>query len=279
MIEEIKIQDIGTESPFNFEEIYNKSLVNFDEELKPQPIAISIGETNYKGNMYPVPFGTYGNFSCIAGPPKSTKSFLKSLILACCIGGNSNLHADHIKGHNIGNKFIIDIDTEQSEYHAQKVFRRTLEIAGGIPNNYIAFSLREYSPEERRAFIKWLIYESKFKNNTAILSIDGIADLMNNVNDIEDSNHILGELLKWTKETNIHIITVLHVNHETIKLTGHLGSGMEKKAETICLVQKDDFYYKATPQTCRNKPFEPFFYEINQDNWLPYVVNNSTPNY
>jgi hypothetical protein len=279
MIEEIKIQDLGTKSPYNFEEIFNNSIVNFDEELKPQPIAISIGETLYKGNPFPIPFGTYGNFSCIAGPPKSTKSFLKSLILACCIGGNSNLHADQIRGHNIGKKFIIDIDTEQSEYHAQKVFRRTLEISGGMPDNYVAFSLREYSPEERRAFIKWLIYESKYKNNIAILSIDGIADLINNVNDIEDSNEVLGELLKWTKETNIHIITVLHVNFGTFKLTGHLGSAMEKKAETICLVQKDEFYYKAVPQTCRNKPFDQFYYEINDNNWLPYVVDQTITKY
>jgi hypothetical protein len=33
--------------------------------MKPQPVAISIGSSEYKGTNYPIPFGSYGDFSCI----------------------------------------------------------------------------------------------------------------------------------------------------------------------------------------------------------------------
>lgn len=271
MIETLKIEDIGSVAKIDYKEIYNKSLVSFDEELRPQPIAISFGESEYKNNMYPVPFGTYGNFSAIIGHSKSTKSFLKSLIMACCMGGDSNIYASHIKSHKLENKYLIDIDTEQSEYHAQRVFRRSVEMAGYVSEFYKCFSLRELLPEQRRDFVRWLIYESQYAGKIGILSIDGVADLVNNVNDIEESNLMVGDLLKWTKENNIHIINIIHLNFGTTKPTGHLGSSIIKKAETICLVKREDGISYVVPQDCRNIPFDDFDFEINKNNWLPYV--------
>ena len=59
--------------------------VDVNKKLSFPPVAISIGEHTIRGNTYPTPFGTYGNFSAIVGPSKSKKTFLKSLLIESLI--------------------------------------------------------------------------------------------------------------------------------------------------------------------------------------------------
>jgi hypothetical protein len=54
--------------------------------MKQQPVA-GIGTSVYKDNSYPIPFGSYGDFSCIVGASKSRKTFFKSMIEASYLGG------------------------------------------------------------------------------------------------------------------------------------------------------------------------------------------------
>lgn len=279
----IKIPEIelsGEKDPvkIDYKSIHDLHFVDIDTVLKPQPVAISIGETLYKGNYYPISFGSYGDFSCIVGASKSKKTFLKSLITACYIGGNSNFYADNIKGHNSKDKFVIDIDTEQSEFHSQRVFRRVAEMVGVNPSQYKPFSLRKLSANERLDFIDWLFTESEYKDNIGLCNIDGVADLVNDVNDLEASNKVAQKLLKWSAEANCHILTVLHRNFGTKKPTGHLGSAVLKKAETVVFVEKENEMVLVNPEYTRNQPFETFAFEVRED-WLPYVVGDYDTSY
>ena len=274
-----KIKNVSLEveqtTEIDFNKIHDVHFVDIDEVLKPQPVAISIGETNYKGNMYPIAYGSYGDFSCIVGASKSKKTFLKSLLTACYIGGNANMYADMIKGHDTSNKYVIDIDTEQSEFHSQRVFRRVAEMVGTNPNFYKPFALRKLSPNERLDFINWLFNESQYKDNIGLVLIDGVADLINDVNDLEASNNVAQKLLEWSATAKCHIITVLHRNFQSKKPTGHLGSAVLKKAETVVFVEREGEFTIATPEYTRNQPFESFAYSVNE-NWLPYVDDNFT---
>jgi hypothetical protein len=270
----IELKKEPQEQDFDFKKIHDLQFVDIDEVLKPQPVAISIGTSKYKGQNYPIPFGSYGDFSCIVGASKSKKTFLKSLFTACYIGGNSNLFSTEIKGHNVGQKWIIDIDTEQSEFHAQRVFRRVAEMVGTNPINYKPFALRTLSATERLKFIDWIFNESKYKGNIGLLIIDGVADLVNDVNNLEQSNEVSQKLLEWSGNENCHIITVLHRNFGSNKPTGHLGSSVLKKAETVVFVEKDDDAVLVTSEYSRNQPFENFAFTIDE-NWLPCVINEA----
>ena len=269
-IPEIKLKDNPQEQEINFKKIHDTQFIDIDEVFKPQPVAISIGESIYKGKKYPIPFGSYGDFSCIVGASKSKKTFLKSLFTACYIGGNSNFYSTNIKGHNVGKKWIIDIDTEQSEFHAQRVFRRVAEMVGENPINYKPFALRTLSANERFKFIDWIFNESEYKGNIGLLIIDGVADLVNDVNNLEQSNEVSQKLLEWSGNENCHIITVLHRNFGSNKPTGHLGSAVLKKAETVVFVEKEDDAVLVTSEYSRNQPFENFAFTVNND-WLPIV--------
>ena len=273
-IPEIKLEGEKSESVKDFQKIHDDHFIDIDEILKPQPVAISIGSSIYKGNEYPIPYGSYGDFSCIVGASKSKKTFLKSMLLASYIGGNANVYAGTIKGHNNSEKYVIDIDTEQSEFHSQRVFRRVSEMVGVNPKFYIPFSLRKLSANERLEFIDWLFFESKYKGNIGVVSIDGVADLINDVNDLEASNKVAQKLLEWSAKEQCHIITVLHRNFQSKKPTGHLGSAVLKKAETVVFVENEGEYTIVTPEYSRNQPFEIFSYSVDQ-NWLPYIVDDS----
>jgi hypothetical protein len=49
----------------DFATMFNESYIDPAEEMKQQPVALSIGTSVYKDNSYPIPFGSYGDFSCI----------------------------------------------------------------------------------------------------------------------------------------------------------------------------------------------------------------------
>lgn len=272
-IPDIKLSNELLEGIKDFQRIHDEHFIDIDEVLKPQPVAISIGTSNYKGNDYPIPFGSYGDFSCIVGASKSKKTFLKSMLLASYIGGDANQFSPDIKGHNTFGKYVLDFDTEQSEFHSQRVFRRVAEMVGVNPNFYIPFSLRKLSANERLDFIDWIFTKSKYTGKIGLASIDGVADLINDVNDLEASNKVTQKLLQWSAQEQCHIITILHRNFQSKKPTGHLGSAVLKKAETVVFVENEGEFTIVTPEYSRNQPFEIFSYGIDK-NWLPYVVDD-----
>lgn len=243
--------------------------VDVTKKLPFPPVAISIGEHTIKGNTYPTPFGTYGNFSAIVGPSKSKKTFLKSLLLSRYLGGNSNIFSTSIKGHN-QNKIVVDIDTEQSLWHSQNVFKRVSEMVGST-ESYKPYSLRSLGHTERLELIEFLIYESEFRNDIGVIAIDGIADLIQDFNNLVECEMVVQKLMKWTAERNIHIITIIHQNSTTSKATGHLGSFILKKAETVCNVKNVEESVNVTFNYTRGYPISEFQFQINSDGY-PYIV-------
>lgn len=242
--------------------------VDVNEKLPFPPVAISIGEHTIRGNKYPTAFGTYGNFSAIVGPSKSKKTFLKSLLISRYIGGASNQFSTSIKGHNT--KLVVDIDTEQSLWHSQNVFKRVTEMVGST-QNYKPYSLRSLSHQERLELIEFIIYESDFRDEIGVMAIDGIADLIQDFNNLVECEMVVQKLMKWTAEKNIHIITIIHQNSTTNKATGHLGSFILKKAETVCNVKNVEESVNVTFNHTRGYPIPEFQFQINADGY-PYVL-------
>src|SRR5690606_5218432 len=234
---------------------------------------LSLGTYVYKNEIYYIPFGTYGNFSCLVGASKSMKTFLKSALIAGYIGGQSTNYFPNLKGHDTKDKYIIDVDTEQSLWHTQKVAKRVCEMVGANHNLFKPFSTREYTAKERFQFIEWIMMESVYKDNIGLITIDGAADITESVNDLDEANKITQGMMKWTTLSNAHLCTVLHKNHNSDKPTGHLGSSIMKKAETVAFVKREDELTKVTPDYCRNYPFKEFYFELNE-NHLPTVNTN-----
>jgi hypothetical protein len=108
-----------------------------------------------------------------------------------------------------------------------------------------------------------------------LLSIDGIADLVENTNDIVMSKEASDYLMRWTYEYNIHITTVIHKSGSTGKPLGHLGTYVLKKSESVIEleVNEDNSINVSNPYS-RGISFEVFNFDVNKDS-LPYLIEDN----
>lgn len=223
-------------------------------------------------------FATLGNFSCITGKAKSKKTFLVTSIVAAFLKGENDLIST-IK-YSFKNR-IVWFDTEQSKFHVQKSLHRALRIASDKTEHAIeVHSLRPYSPKERREAISRLLIEQNKGNDIAFAVIDGIRDLVTDINDPEQATDVVTWLMKITDEKNMHICTVLHQNKGDNNARGHIGTEIINKAETVISVQKmtgADNISEVKPEQCRDIEFTPFAFSINESG-LPFILEDySTP--
>ena len=263
---EIIISDIAEKA--------NLALIDTKVKLPFPPVAISMGSHEIGGVVYPTIFGSFGNFSAVVGASKSKKTFFKSLIVSSFIGGEAKNYTTTIQGHKSNNCVVLDIDTEQGDWHAQNVFKRIEKMTKLDYANYKPYALRRYNHKERIEIIEYLIYESEFKDNIGLVCIDGLADLVSDVNNLEECNEIVQKVMKWTDEKKFHLITIIHQNSFSQKATGHLGSAILKKAETICNLTSTDGGTNVKFSYTRGFPISEINFNINKDG-LPYVLGEN----
>lgn len=265
------------EQIIDFSVLFNDCLIDLSEEMPKPEIVLSIGNYEYKGEYYPNPIMTAGEFSAIIAQSKAKKSFLKSAFLGAYIGGNATNLFPNIKSHRGNENFtVLDFDTEQGKYYTQITFRRVQEIAGGIYENYKGFATRHLSSDNRLRLIDYVLINQAtlFQNPVKLVAIDGIADLVENTNDILMSKEASDFVMKWTYEHNIHITTVIHKSPQTGKPLGHLGTFVLKKAETVIeLDVNEDGSVKVTNPYSRGHRFDEFNFDINKEA-LPYLIEN-----
>jgi hypothetical protein len=261
-----------------FKSQYVESLVDLKDKVKEPETVISIDHYYYKGVQYPNPVMTAGEFSVISAPSKSKKSFFKTFLSGAYIGGNAVEYFDNIRGHRDSDYAIIDCDTEQSKYYAHRTFKRVEEITGSEYEFYYPFKMRHMSPEERVAFIDGALKSNLLKAKVKLIFIDGVADLIEDSNDLVMSNQIAQKLLQWTDLYDVHVCVVIHNAYNTLKPTGHLGSVVVKKAETVMLLEPEDEekrVIKVTHRYSRGRSFYPFYFTINPEDSLPYKCTES----
>lgn len=225
------------------------------------------------------PIATLGNFSASIGKAKSKKTFNVSAIVSAALKNGTVLQYDAELPEN--KQKILYVDTEQSPYHCQKVMKRIARMAGFPLDEELAnlefLSLRRHTPEIRIAIVEKAIYETE---GLGLVIIDGIRDMVYDINSPNESTKIISKLMQWTDERQIHIHTILHQNKADENARGHIGTELNNKAETVLEVAKDKFDNDiSTVQAVhiRAMDFQPFAFRIN-DNALPELVSEYTFN-
>ena len=274
---QLRLDEQQTEQFLIMQSIEDDCKVDPNESIDYPPVALSLGETllktKNKDYLLPIPIGTYGNFSFIQAPPKTKKTFLVSLLASVYLGAKNNFGGG-LKGHR-ENKDLIHIDTEQGKWHCQKVFKKVLDMNSvDYSKNYYTFGLRSIGYKQRIQFIEYCL-EHKVEN-AGLLILDGIADLVSDVNNLEESNACVQKLMEWSAKYNIHIMCVIHSNFGSDKPTGHLGSFLEKKAETQIQLQANTVNKDWITVKCkrsRGYSFETFSFKVNEIG-LPEIVGD-----
>lgn len=264
--------------PLNLELLQKEPILNLDElekhQIKPtdnlhEPQTAILAFNKEDPNDF-VTLGTLGNFSLFIGKAKAKKTFFLGIAVASAISDEPIFNT--FKGAlGSDKKTVLYFDTEQSKYHVQVALKRICKMARiDNPKNLIVYSLRPEATKTRHAFIEKKIYETE---NLGLVVIDGIRDLVYDINCARESAEIATNLLKWSEERNIHIITVLHQNKGDKNARGHLGTELVNKSETVLAIEKKENSNVSvvTPQQCRNREPEPFAFEVNECG-IPFKV-------
>lgn len=258
--------------PFDSIEYNNKYKVDLSKEFEETASFLDVIVNKNTASI-----ATLENFTLVLGKPKCGKTFLVSLLAASFL--KQGLLMETLKcEENFQRPQVLIFDTEQSESKVQQVGKRICILAdvNNVENLSIYF-LRALTPKDRLIFIESVIYNNP---NASLVIIDGIRDLVSDINCQSEATEIASRLLKWTAERNIHLITVLHQNKADFNARGHLGTELVNKAETVMSITAssgDSNYSLVEPVFCREKPFTPFAFQID-DNGMPFIMTDFIPN-
>jgi hypothetical protein len=208
----------------------------------PPPVAQMVVSVN------DVPLGTQGNILCITGGEGTGKSNYVTALIAGAIGQSDN-NKDKVMDtlgvsvcENNKRKAILFYDTEQSEVQTYKNITNLLRRCGRetMPKYLKAYCLTGMSRKERlQAIIQSMDkFHYQFRGIHMVV-IDGIADLIKGANDETESIAVVEELYRLAGIYNTCIVTILHFIPSGLKLRGHLGSELQRKAAAILSIEKD----------------------------------------
>ncbi|KAA9356855.1 AAA family ATPase [Larkinella humicola] len=258
----------------NWEDLLNHAEIRPGDFIERPPICISHEITKLGGKLLRSVIGTIGNFLVITGKAKSRKTFVVSVFVAALLCDKLILKC--IRGYLPDDKrVVLYFDTEQGKWHVQRVLKRICQLCGDDdPANLKMYSLRSYATYDRLEVIRWAI---KNTPNLGIVVIDGVRDTVFDINDAEEATNRATDLLQWTDERQIHLITVLHENKNDRNARGHLGTELGNKCETLLSVQRDQKDKEVsiiTPEMCRDREFPVIQFSIDEEG-NPFLIDDT----
>lgn len=182
-----------------------------------------------------VGFAPLGNIMAICAEMKNGKTWLMlSLAVALLKGEWGDLKS------TIQNPRILWFDTEQDKYDTMLILRRIHQM---VPNwdynvdhdEFQIYNLRNIRHDKRREAI---ISAIKYLKPT-IVFVDGIRDLVQSVNEEQECYDLINEFMSITAEHHCSIWSVLHVNPNSDKMRGHLGTELGNKVTDVFNVKKE----------------------------------------
>lgn len=245
--------------------------------------------------MFDVPCFYRGELVADCGKAKSGKTYFLSILMAACLKEkalalerichtNINCHTDGTDDTDLKPLRVLWIDTEQSQQSTQEILKdriiplaeKSVESVCDINSTLFAFNLRGLGFEKRGKMVNVAIRTIK----PDICIIDGIKDLMTDINDAVQATRIMEQLMALAKEFNCSIVCVLHLNksEQDRNMRGSIGTELTNKAfevfqcEMISEKDKTDTFKVTQTYSRKQKMKQKFYYRINDEGlpeWCP----------
>ena len=188
----------------------------------------------------------------ITGKAKSGKTFVTSMLMACCQS------RDVLAFQRIGDEplRVLWYDTEQSDESTQDILKNrimtliktTTDLTDSTDNNSCnscnslfeksidVFNVRGVAWKERRDLLREAVTRCK----PDLVIVDGIRDLVNDINDGVLAQEVMEELMHLATEHDCCIVCVLHQNKsgEDHNLRGWIGTELMNKAFEVYSCEK-----------------------------------------
>lgn len=254
--------------------------------------------------MFDVPCFYRGELVANCGKAKSGKTFFLSIVMAACLTEKAlalerhteitdhtdNRLAESAESAEIKPLRVLWIDTEQSQQSTQEILRdRIIPLADNksvgsegsvcdkklsVCDNFFAFNLRGLGFEKRGKMVD--VAMRAIKPDIAI--IDGIKDLMTDINDAVQATIIMEKLMALAQELKCCIVCVLHQNksEQDRNMRGSIGTELTNKAFEVfqCEVINESDTFKVTHTYSRKQKMkQKLYYRVN-DQGLPEQIAN-----
>ena len=262
----------------NFIQLFIEFLDNLYSETMAilKPCEIDLSNPPLKSEMLisinGVPLGTQGNLLGITGGEGTGKSnFTCSLIAGTTVQMNTGIDTlgTTVQQNNSG-KAVLLYDTEQSETQLYKNVSVILNRAkiDGMPTYFKAYCLTGMSRRERMQAIVQSMDKFHYQyNGIQMVVIDGIADLVRCANDEAESVGVIDELYRLAGIYKTCIVCVLHFIPAGMKLRGHLGSELQRKAAAILSIERDEEPHISVVKTLKVRDGSPLDVPLIQFSW------------
>lgn len=251
--------------------------------------------------MFDVPCFYRGELVADCGKAKSGKTYFLSILMAASLTqkalaleriANTNLTNDtnHKTFADNANDAVLEplrvlwIDTEQSQQSTQEILRdriiplstKSAPTTKDINSTFFAFNLRGLGFEKRGKMVDVAIRTIQ----PDICIIDGIKDLMTDINDAVQATLIMEKLMALAKTQNCCIVCVLHQNKsdQDRNMRGSIGTELTNKAFEVfqCEMISDNNdkaeTFKVTHTYSRKQKMKHKFYYRVSDEGLPEEV-------
>lgn len=230
--------------------------MNINPFSEEEPDLLSVFEqyriTDRTNISYPIPIlkingdrvATPKAIVTISGQPKSGKSALVGILIAGAISTDGNI--DGLPGvevlPNENMKAVIHFDTEQDEWTHQYNHKTILKRAGlaNCPDYFCSYNIRPLEIDQYQRIVDGICEATAgLFNGIHSIWIDGGADFIADVNNVEQSTNIIHyfDLLSIKYQTAVFI--VVHTNPGSDKERGHFGSTCQRKSSGILSVKKE----------------------------------------
>ena len=190
---------------------------------------------------------TEGNLTNIIAQAKAGKTAVVAAAIAAVMRaecGDTERDTLGITATAPGPKRLIHFDTEQSTFDHHQLIQRAMCRAGcdTQPAWLDSYGCAGFSAAELRQLLTRTMNDAETAGGIFAVIIDGTADLVNDVNDAAECNAFVAELQALAIMHDCPIINVVHENpgQDGGKMRGHLGSQLERKAESNLRLRKSD---------------------------------------
>lgn len=208
------------------------------------------------------PIATPGNLVTLISKAKTGKTATIGGVVAAIIGAHFDRHDIDTLGFTAPHtkEALVLIDTEQSPYDAFTCHQRAFSRAGQQDDVdwFHHYALVGKPAKGLKAMLPGIMARAKAKHGAVFtLIIDGVADLVDSVNDEAECNTLITWLRAIAVEYDCPVICVIHSNEAKMSGDdgrGHLGKQLTRKAESNLLLKKTGEITVITSEKQRKAP-------------------------
>ena len=169
----------------------------------------------------------------VTGKAKSGKTFVTSMLIACCV------IRDVLQFHRSSEMplKILWYDTEQSDESTQDILKNRIRMMTQDNLQGIeVLNVRSVSWKDRRQ----LLLEAVSHYGPDLVIVDGIRDLVNDINDGVLAQEVMEELMHLADDKKCCIVCILHQNKgsEDHNLRGWIGTELMNEAFEVYACEK-----------------------------------------